>query len=830
MNIQYKIEDLLSNNGSDFELSKIIRKEIKNSQNSFEEVFAKNQGKKFLLWHGKNVDQIIKIIYKYILRHSFKEFVPMINSIPITIIALGSYGREQLSPYSDIDLLIVYRDIDGYNTEPIIQRLIQILWDSGMKIGHRVHKLEELFEASQSDHTIKTALIESRFISGSKFLWVSVENELKRVRNDNQKLFITQKIEEYRQREAKSNFSMQPDIKSSLGGIRDFNTLFWITNSLFNLPRVKELLNNILSYNDYTSLYSSVEFLFKVRTALHISCGKKQDRLILEYAPTIGKMLQISETKLIKKTFSSMSKIRVITRETIKRLTSHMFYDSSTISKLKKSYLKNGIFLCEDRFITNLKAKKQNLSSLFSHMISHKNKDISYDISFIYKLSYSRKNDIFITKEFFERAYLFNTLFALYDAKLLTKLIPPFKKIIHLAQFDGYHEHPVDIHLLKSIKAYEDIDDSYINDIFKSLNQSQMRVLKFATLLHDCGKGRKQDHSILGASIARKYATTLKFDKNEVELIYILIRYHTALNMTATSEDIYSDKIVFNFVSKIETKEALKLLLLLTYADLKGVGKGKYTNFNSKLIKELYEISLEALEHKKMVSEASKRVKKERAFFKEGSFLALSKSQQKRVLAIDSNLIFFKYTPLQIVEISQWCFNLEDRYNYRLSNDKILMIEIIRKDDFSLGYFLGRIKNLDVTNMDIFKFFNGIKYFKIEFLEKLEEESDLLLIKEIIERSFKTDKKTKLLHNKIKEEEIKIECNHSRTYASMSINTKDQKGILATIMSVFDEFGVDIASAKIQTVKNRVKNLILIEKNGNFCKNKELIVSKIIKA
>ena len=830
MNIEYKIENLISSSGSDFELSCIIKDEIKSYQSSYEDIFSNMQGKRFLLWHGKNIDKIIKIIYKYVLRQTFKEFVPMINSIPITIIALGSYGREQLSPYSDIDLLIVYKDIEGYNIEPIAQRVIQILWDSKLKIGHRVHKLEGLFEASQSDHTIKTALLESRFIVGSKFLWVGVENELKKIRQDNPKLFITQKLQEYKQREEKSDFSMQPDIKSSLGGLRDFNTLFWITNILHHLPRIKELPEKIISYNDYTSLYSSIEFLFKVRTALHISYGKKQDRLILEYAPIISKMLHMSETKLIKKTFSSMSKIRVISRQTIKRLSSHIFYDSSNISKLKKSYIGDGIFLCEDKFITNLKYQKGNLSLLFSHMIERKNRNIKYDTSFINKLYYAKKDSFNITKEFFESPYLYNILLALYDAKLLTLFIPPLKKIIHLAQFDGYHEYPVDIHLLKSVKAYENIKDSYIDKLYKSLNSSQKQVLKFSTLLHDSGKGRKQDHSILGANIAKKYAITLGFSSDEIELIYILIRYHTAMNTTAINEDIYSDKIVFNFVSKVQNTEALKLLLLLTYADINGVGKDKYTNFNSSLIKKLYEISCEALENRRMVSEATKRAKKERAFLKIASFLSLGKSKQKKIIDIESNLIFFKYHPTKIIEIAKWCFNLKDRYNYKLTNDKFLTIEIIRKDNFSLGYFLGRLKNLDVNSMDIFKFFNEIKYFKIEFLEKLEDERDFELIKEIIEASFNTNKKTKLLNNKIKKDEITIDCNHSRTYANMSINTKDQKGILATIMSVFDEIGVDIASAKIQTIKNRVKNLILIEKNGKFCKNKELIVSKIIKA
>jgi len=828
MRLEQKIEELIYIKADDFEVSKTIKNEIKSYLNSLEEVFQSDQGKNFLVRHTKNIDSIIKATYKYTLRVFFKEYVPLINSIPITIVALGSYGREQLCVYSDIDLMVVYEDIEGYKSEEIIQKLMQILWDSGLKLGHRVHQKSELLQASQSDQTIKTALIESRFICGSKHLWFKVENELKNIIKDEPKKFILEKLNEYKSRRKKYPFSMQPDIKNSPGGLRDFNTIYWIAKTKLNIPKIKDLPSYIISYNEYNSMLSSVEFLYRVRSAMHLSFGKKQDKLIIEYVPTISKKLGMSDRKLIRKTFQSMHNIRNISQIVIKRLTKEITFQKENIPKLKASYLKNGIFLCQNKLFKTLSNKKDSFYEIFGFMTKLLSNDIKYDITFINYLSNSKRDfqDIDI-KGFFEKDHIYHTLLALYNSNILTGLIPPLRKVQHLEQFDGYHKYPVDIHSILTIKSLENISVDYIKELYDNLSISQRRVLKLSALLHDCGKGRKQDHSILGANIAKRFALEIGFSRYESDLVHILIKNHTRLSNTANREDIYSDKVIFNFLSHIRTKEALDLLLILTYADIESVDVGRFNNLNANLIKELYNISLEAIKNKKAVSEATKRVKKEKELKRGEKFLSLNRFLQKKILGLESNLLFFKYSTDEIVDISKWIYELQKQYDYKIISEKNLTIEIVRKDEFNLGYFLSKLSRYSVINMDIFKFFNNTKYFKIEFLDRVKEEQDLLYIKQIIESSFDMSKKPKLHPLCIKGDEIDIDCNHSRSYASFKINTKDQKGLLANIMSIFDDIGVDIASAKIQTIKNRTRNLILIEKNGKFCKNKERIVEKL---
>jgi len=190
LDIKLQIDDIIEKNGSDFELSKLFKVYINEYKNSLPELFESSQGKDFLVKHTKKLDSTIDLMYKTVLRRIFGNYLPMRNSIPIAVVALGSYGREQLCVHSDIDLLIVYENIDGYNTHLIMEKLFYLAMDSGLKLGHRVHTTDDLFKASNEDITIKTSLMEARLITGSPFTWHETQRQLKKIRLHKQKEFI----------------------------------------------------------------------------------------------------------------------------------------------------------------------------------------------------------------------------------------------------------------------------------------------------------------------------------------------------------------------------------------------------------------------------------------------------------------------------------------------------------------------------------------------------------------------------------------------------------------------------------------------------------------
>lgn len=313
MEIEEIIEDLIDKNADDFEISKLIKEHIKHYLGSLNEIFVENQGKDFLVKHAKKIDQFIILIYKYTLRKYFGNYMPFVNSIPVVLVGMGSYGREELCVYSDIDLMVVYKAVPGYNIEPLIQSMLYLAWDAGIKLGHRTHKLEELLAASNQDLTIKTAMLESRFLCGSKLLWMETERELLKIQKWQKKEVIAQIVAANEERRAKHPMSMEPNIKEGVGGLRDANTLSWICKILFGSIRIRDRVPEIINEEEYREFRSSLEFLYRVRSALHLSAKKKQDVLNLEFIPDVAqklgfqnKILKNAQMQLASRTLSSM--------------------------------------------------------------------------------------------------------------------------------------------------------------------------------------------------------------------------------------------------------------------------------------------------------------------------------------------------------------------------------------------------------------------------------------------------------------------------------------------------------------------------------------------
>jgi len=268
------------------------------------------------------------------------------------------------------------------------------------------------------------------------------------------------------------------------------------------------------------------------------------------------------------------------------------------------------------------------------------------------------------------------------------------------------------------------------------------------------------------------------------------------------------------------------MIYILTYSDMSGVGGDIYNAFTARLINTLYRQSITILESKTPLDITAKRIKKEEALKKNSEFLLFSKLEQKRILQIPSDLIFLRYSISEIIDINKRAFQTQD-YTFTIDNSSNLTIEVIRKTPFNISYLLGSLSKLEIINMDICKLFNGLKYFKIDFTTTVEDE-DINDITRVIHKSFKDNKKSLLVKPTIEKSEITIDCDHSDTYATMNINCRNQKGIVAHIINIFDDMQIDIATAKINTIKNRAKDMFLIEKNGNFCQNVDEIIERLI--
>jgi [protein-PII] uridylyltransferase len=815
-NIKAEIEALLYENAQSFEIAKVIKNDIKTYFNTLEDTFTNSGGKDFLVKHTKKIDQVLQLIYKVALREMFGDYAPMKNSIPISLAALGSYGREQLCVYSDIDLMIVYKDVPGFNTKEMIEKILYLLWDTGLKLGHRVHTVEELLEVSKTDITIKTAIIESRFIEGSHFVWVETQNAIDRIRHDNLKEYITLKLVEQKHKHEKFPLTMEPNLKEGVGGFRDANLVYWIGKLFYNVNHIKDLPHEIVTEKEYRPFRIALEFLFRVRSALHLATHKKEDKLRLDLIPGVASLLGYNETKedhmkLAKKVTESLKIIR---------LYSTIWLDKLTYEHLTTDPNANYVYPTERTFNGLLKQLNDHAQAPFTAHPTFMQKLIT--VEHPERLDETLYQTI---EKIFYQPYSYAILTVLSDTRLLKYVIPPMKKVVDLPQFDGYHEYAVDIHSIRCVYHLENIKDPLIQDLFEQLNTDEKAMLKLVTFLHDAGKGRKRDHHNVGVSLFRVFATKLHMNEELITLGERLIRYHTLMSIVAQREDIYNEKVILKFAAHFPNQKLLDMIYVLTYADMSGVGENIYNSFNAKLIRSLYKKSIEVLNHTAMLDETSKRTKKEASVKKNKSFLALNRSEQKKILQIPSNLIFLRYTPQHIIDIAKNALETKE-FTYKINHKANLTIEIICSKAFNISYFFAKLSTLDVGNMDICKLFDGLKYYRIDFSDHIDDD-EIFLIEEIINNSFDTSIKHKVLKPQINKNEIIIDCEHSKTYAQMSLRCKNQKGLLAFIIEMFHQMDIDIETAKIHTLKNRVRDMFLIQKNGNFCQNVDTIIEKL---
>ena len=834
MDLLLEIENVIEKNGSDFELSKLFKAHIKEYKESLPDLFVQNQGKDFLVKHTKRLDAIISLMYKTVLRRSFGDYLPMRNSIPIGIVALGSYGREQLCVHSDIDLLIVYEDIEGFNVKQIIEKLFYLVLDSGLKLGHRVHEVSDLYKASNEDVTIKTSLMESRFIIGSVFVWHATQKELTKIRLHNQKEFILSKVQEAQKRRKKFPISMEPNIKESVGGLRDTHLLFWIAHTIYGVTLVKELTGSVFDEESYKEYRVALELLFRVRSALHLITDKQEDTLRLEYIPAVATLMGFSNhQKLASKVIAAGWRVDNFTRVYTKKMLRPYLYDAKMIATLRKHRVEKGIYEINSRLYISYNQKIKDINKLLEMFIALPDKEYKFDSGVLAQFTYAKishplkKTTYTLIKKLLGREHIYGFLKLFYYSGVLSELFLNFKKVLHLPQFDGYHHYPVDIHSIESIRALENIQEPFIKSLHEALSVDEKLMLKMVVLFHDTGKGRKQDHSEVGAKLIQSFMSHFNLNEKLKERAVLLVKQHILMSNVAFKENIHNEKTLYKFMSNVEDIKNLNLLYILTYADINGVGGDTYNSFNSKLLYDLYQSALEIAENSDRITDAKKRLIIEKRVKNLEEFKLLTRLFQKKILTIESNLFFFKHTAQDIVAIAKKAKETQE-YSFTTKNEKSLTIEIYRKIPLNIAYLLASLSHLSVASMEIFTLFDGIKYFKIEFLEKIGE-SELILVEDKIDKAFDMSRTLTLKDVVIHRDEILIDCDHSLTLAEINIHTKNQKGLLAYMMFCFEELGINIMAAKIHSSKYKVRDSFLMDKQNNICNNVENILKMLTK-
>ena len=545
----------------------------------------------------------------------------------ISIIAVGGYGRAEMAPHSDVDLLFLTQAKPSKRVQKIIEDILYILWDMRLKIGYSTRSTSQCIQLGKTDQTIKTALLEHRYLCGNKNLY---DDFCKKLRGQLFKASATEYVEEKLEERAKRHerqggqrYMVEPNVKEGKGGLRDLQSLFWITKYISHATTHKEMIDQgYFTQQEYDNFLVAHNFLWAVRCHLHICANRASEQLTFDHqvevakrfgykggrgmrgverfmqdyfrqATHVGELTRVFLTALeaqqVKSTLSLGDRFRNILWRTlnidgnlsdgfqlehgrINIINPDIFLkDPINILRLFEEGLKTGLLIHQDamrvvtanlRKITPKVRKNPETQRIFMSLL----------------LDYGNP----------ERA-----LRRMNELGVLGAIIPEFKRIIALMQFNFYHSYTVDEHTIQCISFLARIEQGTLNEelpIASEILKSGVdrRVLYIAILLHDIGKGLPEDHSIAGAELAKKIAPELGLNASEADRVTWLVENHLVMSDFAQKRDLSDPKTVSNFGKIVKTTSNLNLLTVLTVCDIMGVGPGALNNWKAQLLRELY--------------------------------------------------------------------------------------------------------------------------------------------------------------------------------------------------------------------------------------------------
>ena len=808
------------------------------------------------------IDSMLRVVFKKIYHKIFNN-----TDYIFSIIAVGGYGRGELAPCSDLDLLFLLPNNlkinESKHAEEVIQFILYILWDLGYSVGHSTRTIDDCIEKSKLDLTISTALLEKRFIVGNEDVFSLLNDKFTLfIKNTKTLKFVEAKLVESELRHKRfggSRYVVEPNVKDGKGGLRDLHTLIWISKFAYKVDSVSKLINmGALSKKEAASFAESQRFLLSVRCHLHYRAFREDDRLAMDAQLDLAKTMNFKNT-ITQKDVERFMKRYFLATKTVGSLT-RIFcaaIETEFNKPLRLSFLsfkkKEDVYPFDIElgrlFVKNkevLSENPVNIIKLFN--ISHnKNIDIHpktlrYLTSLQRLINYEVRNDFDANKMFLDILTSdkdsTRTLRLMNESNILGKFIPEFQKIVGLMQFDMYHSYTVDEHTIFTISNLYSLKNGEFKNFAPLASKvileiSSKKCLFVAMLLHDIAKGRKGDHSENGSLIASVVCPRLGLSKEETKTVEWLILYHLLMSKTAFRYELGDARVIKSFVDKVKSVERLKLLLVLTVADIKGVGPEIWNDWKGSLITELYSKSFDMLQ-KDNVNELIKTPKKSFENFLVENGLTNSDAKQYCGYYYDNYWEIFKLSRIiNHYEIFRNMYKDSKKFKVHLFDEsklKATELLVIAPDHhglFSLISGLVSASGYDVVNAKIITRSDGyaLDTFFIQNKNRqpiIEEHSKKKLLKVIsqgLEGNFNVEKALNKRWEEIPARfraikaptRVIIDNNMSDEYSILEIKCKNAPGVLYRITKVITSLGLQINTANVSTYGDRVVDIFYIK-------------------
>src|SRR6195256_3266162 len=572
-------------------------------------------------------DEIIRILYAGATKHLYRSPVPS-GAERMAVVATGGYGRGLMAPESDIDLLFILPYKQTAWGEQVAEAILYCLWDMCLKVGHATRSVDESIRQARGDMTIRPAIRRTQFLTGAQPLYHELVARFdKEVVQGTAAEFVTAKLaerEERHRRGGQSRYLVEPNVKDGKGGLRDLHTLFWIAKYVYRVRETDELVERgVFDAQEYRTFRRCADFLWSVRCNLHFVSGRAEERLSFDMQRDIAVRLGYTShpgmqdvERFMKHYFLIAKDVGDLTAILCAKLEDEQAKPapvlSRVVARLRPGSATRRRVPDSDDFIIDHNRINLATPDIFKHdpvnlirifRLAQKN-SLAFHPDAMRTVTRSLKLINTQLRENPEANRLFmeiltsdnaeSVLRRMNETGVLGHFIRAFGKIVSMMQFNMYHHYTVDEHLLRCVGFLQEIErggnDEFTvaSDLFRKIRPEHRAVIYITTLLHDIAKGRLEDHSIAGAKVARRLCPRLGFNTADTELVAWLIEQHLTMSTVAQSRDLSDRKTIENFAAVVQSVEQMKLLTILTTADIRGVGPGVWNGWKAQLLRTLY--------------------------------------------------------------------------------------------------------------------------------------------------------------------------------------------------------------------------------------------------
>ena len=660
----YNDEDLICESSQIFDQSKVndffslkvgergklvsLLKELKSKgfdRISFE--LSKNplKARKAIRSYAFLTDCLVTSAWKFATEIQFPSHNPT-EAEKLSIISVGGYGRREMAPFSDVDLLFLTPYKMTPWSENVIETVLYLLWDLKLKVGHSSRSIKDCLRLGSEDYTIRTAMLEHRFVCGDINLASQLNEKLwKNLFSGTAKDFISAKLIERENRHEKhgQRYMVEPNVKEGKGGLRDLQSLYWIAKYVYQTQNISDLVDlNVFRSDEYLQFEQAEEFLWAVRCQMHHLADRAIEQLSFDLQVEVASAMGYHDSRdqraveiFMQDYFRHATRVGDLTRIFLTSLEAVHAKDEPLLERIfkRKPKIDNDYIVIHNRLA--IKSEKEfltnpiNLLKLFSEalrtgLLIHPNamRLVSANLAMVnneFRAS-TEAQQIFL-ELLLKHGNPERALRRMNELGFLAKFIPEFEPIVAMMQFNMYHSYTVDEHTIQCLKTLAQIEKGELVEelpIASSILKDGVnrKVIYIALLLHDIGKGRSDDHSILGAKIAKQVSPRLGLNKQETETVEWLVRYHLLMSDMAQKRDISDPRTVRDFAKAVQSVKRLNLLTVLTVCDVRSVGPDTWNNWKATLIRQLYaetkailEQGAEALNRENRMTEAKKALR-----------------------------------------------------------------------------------------------------------------------------------------------------------------------------------------------------------------------------